>query len=92
MVLLLNILIFLLIFSVVAGLLGMFLYKNYLKKISCLSVAYVSLILILVIFLKNSVESGQLSAVIFTMLILFSITLAIGIGIISNIDRLKNDQ
>lgn len=84
-----NILIFLLIFSLVAGLMGMFLYGNYLKKISCLSVAYTSLILIVTILSKNSEKSSQIFSIIVTMLILFSITLAIGIGIISNIARLK---
>jgi cytochrome bd-type quinol oxidase subunit 2 len=85
-----NIIVFLLLFSLVFGLCCIFFYDNYLKKISCLSVAYTSLILIVIIFIKDSDKSNQIFAIIVTALILFSITLAIGIGIISNIARLKS--
>lgn len=87
-----NILIFLLIFSLVSGLIGVFYYDNYLKKIACLSVSYTNLIIILIIFSKNNEKASQLFEIITTMLILFSITLAIGIGIISNISKLNNQK
>ena len=81
-----------LIFSLVAGLVGIFYYSNYLKKIACLSVSYTNLIIVLIIFSKNSQKASQLFSIITTMLILFSITLAVGIGIISNIAKLKNNE
>jgi hypothetical protein len=84
-----NILVFLLIFSLVAGLVGVWFYDNYLKKISCLSVVYTNLILVLIIFSKNSEKASQLFTIITTIVILFSITLVVGIGIISNIARLE---
>ncbi len=87
-----NILVFLLIFSLVSGLIGVFYYDNYLKKIACLSVSYTNLIIILIIFSKNNEKASQLFEIITTMLILFSITLAIGIGIISNISKLNNQK
>jgi hypothetical protein len=87
-----NSLIFALIFVLVAGLVGVFCYDNYLKKIACLSVSYTNLIIILIIFSKNSQKASQLFSMITTMLILFSITLAVGIGIIFNIARLKQNK
>ncbi len=87
-----TILIFMLIFSLVSGLVGVFYYENYLKKIACLSVSYTNLIIVLIIFSKNSEKASQLFNIITTILILFSITLAIGIGIISNIAKLNNQK
>lgn len=87
-----NALIFLLISSLVAGLAGIFCYDNYLKKIACLSVFYTNLIIVLIIFAKNSQKASQLFGIITTTLILFSITLAVGIGIIFNIAKLKKNK
>ncbi len=87
-----NSLVFALIFVLIAGLVGVFCYDNYLKKIACLSVSYTNLIIILIIFSKNSQKASQLFNMVTTMLILFSITLAVGIGIIFNIARLKQNQ
>ncbi|MFT5703465.1 MAG: putative membrane protein [Rickettsiales bacterium] len=87
-----NILIFLLIFSSVAGLAGVFYCKNYLKKISCLSVAYINLIIIFIIFVKNSEKASELLGMVTTILILFSITIAVGIGIIANISKLDSQR
>lgn len=83
-----NTLIFLLIFSLVSGLAGVFYYENYLKKISCLSVAYTNLIIIFIIFSRNDEKAVQLLGILTTILILFSITIAVGIGIITNISKL----
>ena len=85
-------LIFLLIFVLIAGLIGVFFHDNYLKKIACLSVSYTNLIIILIIFSKNSQKASQLFSIITTTLILFSITLAVGIGIIFNIAKIKENQ
>ncbi len=85
-------LIFLLIFVLIAGLVGVFCHDNYLKKIACLSVSYTNLIIILIIFSKNSQKASQLFSIITTTLILFSITLAVGIGIIFNIAKLKQNK
>ncbi len=85
-------LIFALIFILIAGLIGVFYYDNYLKKIACLSVSYTNLIIILIIFSKNSQKASQLFSIITSLLILFSITLAVGIGIIFNIAKLKESK
>jgi hypothetical protein len=85
-------LIFALIFILIAGLIGVFCYDNYLKKIACLSVSYTNLIIILIIFSKNSQKASQLFSIITSLLILFSITLAVGIGIIFNIAKLKESK
>jgi hypothetical protein len=85
-------LIFGLIFILIAGLVGVFCYDNYLKKIACLSVSYTNLIIILIIFSKNSQKASQLFSIITSLLILFSITLAVGIGIIFNIAKLKENK
>lgn len=87
-----NSLIFGLIFILVGGFIGVFFYDNYLKKIACLSVSYTNLIIILIIFFKNSQKATQLFSIITSLLILFSITLAIGIGIIFNIAKLKQNK
>jgi hypothetical protein len=86
-----NILIFLLIFGIIAGLLGSFYCDNYLKKISCLSASYTNLIIMLTIFAQNSQKASELFSIITTLLILFSINLAVGICIISNIAKLKQN-
>jgi hypothetical protein len=87
-----NSLVFALIFILIAGLVGVLCYDNYLKKIACLSVSYTNLIIILIIFSKNSEKASQLFSIITTLLILFSITLAVGIGIIFNIAKLKENK
>jgi hypothetical protein len=84
-----NIVVFLLIFSLVAGAVGIFCLKSDAKKISCLSACYINLIITLVIFSKNSEKASQLFSIITTALILFSITLALGFCIIL---RQKNND
>jgi len=64
---------------------GMFLVKNYIKKISLLSVAYVSFVILFFILAQNKIlakEAASLVAVIFTV---FSINLLVGIGLVKNI-------
>ncbi len=85
-----NILVFLLIFGLFSGIGGVFYFDQYFKKIICLSVAYTNLIIILIIFAKSSEKADQIFEIITTALILFSITLAVGIGIIFNITKLNN--
>ena len=87
-----NILIFFLIFSLIAGLVGVFYCNNYIKKIACLAVSYSNLIIMLIIFAKNSQKADDLFSIIPTILILFSIIFAVGIYIISNIARLTHNK
>lgn len=83
-----SIMIFFLVLATSIGLFGLFFYSDYLKKMSCLSVAFISLILLFVIIAKNSYKANDLYVIIGTVIIIFSISLITGIGIISNIARL----
>ena len=73
---------------VIIGLFGLFLYSDYLKKMSCLSVAFISLVVLFIILARNSYKANDLYVIIGTIIIIFSISLITGIGIISNIARL----
>lgn len=87
-----NILVFLLIFSLIAGLVGVCYCNNYLRKIVCLSISYTNLIVMLFIFAQNSQKASELFSVITTTIILFSITLAVGTSIIFNIIKLETNK
>lgn len=87
-----NGLIFLLVLTTAIGLFGLFLFNDHLRKISCLSIAYSSLIILVIFLFRNSERSKELFAFIVTILIIFSIILAIGIGIISNTAKLMEKQ
>lgn len=89
MIFLQNTIILLLILTVSVGLLGLFFYSDYLKKMSCLSVAFISLIILFVIIARNSAKAKDLYIIIGAIIIIFSISLITGIGIISNIARLE---
>ena len=84
-----NNLILLLVFSIALGLFGLFLYRSYLKKICCLSISYSSLIILMILLFKDSEKSSELFPAIVTILIIFSVILATGIGIISNASKLE---
>lgn len=89
MIFLQNTIILLLILTVSTGLLGLFFYSDYLKKMSCLSVSFISLIVLFIIIAKNSAKAKDLYIIIGSIIIIFSISLITGIGIISNISRLE---
>jgi hypothetical protein len=66
---------------------GMFLVRNYIKKISLLSVSYVSFIILFVVLSQNKIltrEMTSIAAVIFTV---FSINLMLGIAMVKNISE-----
>ena len=88
MIFLQNVIIFLLVLTASLGLFGLFFYSDYLKKMSCLSVAFISLITLFVILARNNYKSNDLYIIIGTIIIIFSISLITGIGIIANIARL----
>ncbi|MFT6077178.1 MAG: hypothetical protein ACJA02_000584 [Myxococcota bacterium] len=87
-----NIIIFLLVFSLVGGLFGLFYCPNFFRKVICLSISYVSLLIILIIFAKNTQQSAIFLSLITTSFILFSVSLSVGLGIISNITKLNNQK
>jgi multisubunit Na+/H+ antiporter MnhG subunit len=74
------------------GLFGLFLFNDHLRKIACLSVAYSSLIILIIFLFKNSENSKELFAAVVTILIIFGVILAVGIGIISNAANLEEKQ
>ncbi len=75
----------LLIFVCVAGILGLFLFREYIRKISCLSVSYSSfLTLIVLLSLKND-KLSEVLIIMVSILAIFAVNLLIGIGIARNI-------
>lgn len=84
-----NNLILLLLFTTAFSLAGLFLYNDYMKKICCLSLSYLALILLFTIIFKNNDNANDLFSILITIFIIFLITLATGVGIISNISKIK---
>lgn len=85
-----------LIFICVAGLLGLFLFDSYVKKISALSVCFGTLIILLGlivyneanIFIDDLVHKKMITFFI-SLLLIFSINLMIALGIIKNIGEVS---
>jgi hypothetical protein len=71
----------LLIFLVLAGLWGLFFFKDYIKKISCLSVSYSSFMVLITILSLKNLHFNQVLVVMVSILVIFSVNLLIGIGI-----------
>ncbi len=87
-----NSLLFLLIATISLGLSGLFLFSDYFRKIIGLGIAYSGLIILLILLFKISDKSKELFEILITISIIFSITLATGIGIISNIAKLQEKE
>ena len=85
-----NCLIFFLLFTINFALFRLFLYDNYLKKISSLCVVYSSLLLLLILFFRENAQNKELFLSITYILIIFSLILASGIAIMANISELEN--
>jgi hypothetical protein len=87
-----SIIFFLLIFLCLASLGGLLFFEEYIRKISCLSIAYSSfLILIILLALKNSLVNEVLM-IATSILIVFAINLLIGIGIAKNIAESSDEK
>ena len=80
----------LLIFVCIGGLSGLFLFQDYIKKISSLSVAYSGLIALLSLIAYNNNLLEKILTFFISLLLIFSINLMIAIGIIKNIGDVKN--
>ena len=75
----------LLILACLAGITGLFLFGEYIRKISCLSVSYTSfLVLIVMLSLKND-RMNETLIIMVSILAIFAVNLLIGIGIAKNI-------
>lgn len=82
----------LLIFLCLIGLCGLLFFEEYVRKISCLSVAYSSfLILITLLALKNA-KLNEVLVIMVSILAIFSANLLIGIGIARSISQAKNKE
>jgi len=82
----------LLIFLCLVGLLGLFFFQEYIRKISCLSVSYSSfLILITLLSLKNT-RMNEVMVIMVSILAIFSVNLLIGIGIVKNIAETQTEK
>ena len=80
----------LLILACLAGILGLFSFQEYIRKISCLSVSYSSfLILMMILSLKNE-KMNEVLIIMVSILAIFAVNLLIGIGIARNIAREKS--
>ncbi len=75
----------LLILLCISGLVGLFLFQEYTKKISSLSIAYSSFLILAVMLSLKSSNLNQTLSIMTTILVVFSINLFVGMGIIKNI-------
>ena len=79
----------LLILLILAGLFGLFFCREYLKKISCLSVAYSSFVILIVVMALKNALLNEVLVIIVSILAVFAVNLLIGIAIIKNIAEAK---
>ena len=79
----------LLIFLCLAGLLGLFLFQEYVQKISCLSVSYSSFLLLITILSLRSARINEVLVIMVSILAIFSVNLLIGIGLAKNIAEIQ---
>ncbi len=75
----------LLIFLCLAGLCGLFLFQEYIRKISCLSVSYSSFLVLITLLALKNVRLNETLVIMVSILTIFSVNLLIGIGIARNI-------
>jgi hypothetical protein len=69
---------------------GLIFFRFNVKKIASLSVAYSSLVLLLLIIASLNPKIKELYILLTTILIIFSVNLICAIGIISNIEKLES--
>ncbi len=83
----------LLILSCLIGFLGLFLFQEYVRKISCLSVSYSSFLILMVALSLGNENMNEVLVIMVSILAVFAVNLLIGIGIARNIaaeqERLK---
>jgi hypothetical protein len=82
----------LLIFLCLAGLLGLFFFQEYLRKISCLSVAYSSFLILITLLSLKSAKLNEVLVIMVSILAIFSVNLLIGIGIVKNIAEARTQK
>jgi multisubunit Na+/H+ antiporter MnhC subunit len=79
----------LLILLCLIGVFGLFLAKEYIKKISCLSVAYTSFIVFVILISSKSQNYNNVLLILISATIIFAVNLLVGIGIAKNISKIK---
>ncbi len=78
-----------LIFLFLSGIFGLFLAKKYVRKISCLSIAYSSFLALIIILSAKNQNIKEVTSIMITILIVFAINLLIGIILAKNISDLS---
>ena len=74
------------------GVFGLFLAKEYIKKISSLSVAYTSFIIFVILFSSKNSNYNNILLILISVIIIFAINLLMGIGIANNISKVKERE
>ncbi len=76
---------FLLVLVCVCAIAGLFIFKDYQKKIASLSVSYSSIIILLSLIAYQNNLLDKILSFFISLILIFSINLMIAIGIIKNI-------
>jgi hypothetical protein len=79
----------LLILLCLSALLGLFLSRQYVKKISCLSISYSSFVILIVFISLKNPHLNEVLPILVSVMIIFSVSLLMGIGIIKNITKVE---
>lgn len=74
-----------LILMCLIGVLGLFYFNDFIKKISYLAVSYSSFIILISFIAQKNIKLDEIMVVIISITIIFSINLLIGIGIIKQL-------
>ncbi len=80
----------LLIFLCLAGVFGLFFFQEYVQKISCLSIAYSSFVILFILLALKSTLLNELLVIMVSIFVVFSVNLLIGIGLANKISEAKN--
>jgi hypothetical protein len=82
----------LLIFLCLIGLCGLLFFQEYVRKISCLSVAYSSFLILITLLALKNVRLNEVLVIMVSILAIFSVNLLIGIGIARNIAQAQRNK
>lgn len=75
----------LLILVCLSGIFGLFVFEEYIKKISCLSVSYTSFLVLIAWLAFRNEKMNEVMLIMVSGMVVFAVNLLIGIGIAKNI-------
>jgi predicted Na+-dependent transporter len=82
----------LLILLCLSGLGGVFFFREYVRKISCLSIAYSNFLILIVFISLKSSNFNEIMMIMVSILVVFSVNLLIGISLVRSVATLQQED